>query len=289
MSKHLNKARATTITRLSQVGFVVLACGAAAMAYVGLPLAQPPMDQDFTVKDSEPVQVPSARTAAQVDISGSAARLARVANAPRPLPPPEPVDTNKEPAPAPAAGPSNIKYLGLARVGAMNMALLAVNAKQRFVREGQIVDSERVVAIKPDHIILSREGTEREVPLEEATGERVTRLRGGGGVPSPVQAGLASISSAERGRPPGGVKGLSRPPKEYHSWHPAYQRLFDRRVNDLAQGGGFDDEAALVEKAKSYLEAEGYRPDDKDGLAKLEEMEKMDREMGEKSPEKREK
>lgn len=284
MSKHLDKSRAITITRLAQGGFALLACGAAATAYIGLPMAQPPTEKDFVVAGAAPVRETKEVPPVAVDISGSAARLGQVANAPRVEPPasvtPTGPDVKQPEAPAPA-GLSEVKYLGFANVGTIRMALLTVDAKQKFVREGQALNAERVKSIDPDSVVLTHENDERRIPLEERSGERVTRLRGGppmGNSPQPVGVGrvTGAIQPPNAARPgSGGVKGLSKLPEEYQKWPPAYQRRFDRMVNNLLGQGEFPDEFSLIEKTRSALEAEGITPENKE---KLQEFEKADAE-----------
>jgi hypothetical protein len=280
MSKHLDKSRAVSITRLAQGGFVLLACGAAATAYLGLPMAQPPTVKDFTVLSTEPVEVPKVAQVIPVDFAGSASRLGRLANAPRPVQSAAPVDsTPTSDEPKTPAGLSDIKYLGFANVGEMRLALLNVNARQRFVREGQVLDSERVQQIGPDFVLLTHEGGERRISLQERSGERITRLRGGPAVPAdPQKAGTARINGMQPPRTLGGegVKGLSSLPEEFHKWPPAYQRRFSRVVNDLAQQANFPDDATLIEKAKASLEADGFKPEDKDAMEKLQAQDKED-------------
>lgn len=277
MTKPIDATRAMSITRLAQVGVGVLACGAAAMAYVGLPQARPPVETDYEVTGEKPVESGGLPAQAILDLKGSSSRLTQVGNAPKATPPPPPdiIDTSKGEA-KPPVGPNDIKYLGLANVGVSRMALLVVHGKQRFVREGQMVDTERVAAIDPDFVTLAVDDTQRQVPLQQRGSERVTRLRptpGGTG-----EVGKAPAMAAITGFTPpraigGGVNGLSKLPDEYQKWPPAYQRRFNRAVNELLQQGPFPDEFSLIEKAKGYIESEGLRPDDEKAMKDLEEKE----------------
>ncbi len=275
MSKHFDKSKAVSITRLSQVGFAVLACAAGAMAFVGLPQTTPPSGKDFVVTGTAPIEAPNGPAQASMDFAGSAARLVRVANAPRVAPPPEVAgEATPEVAP-PEPGLSDVKYLGFANVGTLKMALLVVNGKQRFVREGQSVDTERVKLIEPEAVTLTKGDSERRIPLMERSAERVTRMRPGPAV-DPNSPGQGRITMNPRTQPQGlaGISGLSKLPDEYEKWPPAYQRHFDRSVNRLLQQGPFPDEHSLIEKAKAMIEAEGFDPKNDDSMQKLDELEK---------------
>lgn len=277
MGKHFDKSKAVSITRLSQVGFVLLACAAGAMAFVGLPMATPPTNKDFAVGSDAPIEPPTVARAAPADFAGSAARLVRVANAPKVTPPPDQVDEATPEVAPPEPGLSDIKYLGFANVGALKMALLVVNSKQRFVREGQSVDTERVKLIEHDAVTLSKGESERRIPLQERSAERVTRMQPGPAVnPNAPQQGRITMNPRTRPQEIAGIGGLSKPPEEYAKWPAPYQRRFDRVVNQLLQQGPFPSESDLIEKAKSMIEGDGFRPDDKEGMEKLEEIEKSE-------------
>lgn len=274
MSKHFDKSKALSITRLSQVGFVLLACAAGAMAFVGLPVAAPPTDKDFEVVGSTPIESREAVSQASGDFAGSAARLVRVANAPKVTPSAEAADAGTPEVAPPEPGLSDVKYLGFANVGTVKMALLVVNSKQRFVREGQSIDTERVKLIEPDAVTLTKGESERRIPLQERSADRVTRMKPSAPVdPNSPQQG--KITMNPRARPQGmvGVKGLSQLPDGYEKWPGPYQRHFDRAVNRLLEQATFPDEHSLIEKAKSMLEGEGFTPDDKDAMEKLETIE----------------
>jgi len=275
MTRHFDKAKAVSITRLSQVGFIVLACAAGAMAFVGLPKTIPPTDKDFVVSGDTPIEAPSGPKQAPMDFAGSAARLVRVANAPKTTPPPEVSDTGTPEVAPPEPGLSDVKYLGFANVGSVKMALLVVNNKQRFVREGQAVDTERVKHIEPDAVTLNKGESERRVPLQERSAERVTRMKPGpAGDPNAMQQAKLSTNARIQPQPMKGIRGLSKMPDEFEKWPGAYQRHFSRAVNRLLEQGEFPDEYSLIEKAKAMAEADGFNPDDKDSMAKLEEIEK---------------
>lgn len=275
MSKHFDKSKAVSITRLSQVGFGVLACAAGAMAFVGLPETTPPSDKDFVVEGVAPIETPVGPTQAPLDFAGSAARLVRVANAPRVTPPPVAASESTPEVAPPEPGLSDVKYLGFASVGNAKMALLVVNGKQRFVREGQAVDTERVKLIEPEAVTLVKGESERRIPLMERSAERVTRMKPGPAT-DPNSPGQAKITMNPRTQPQGmvGIRGLSKLPDEYEKWPSAYQRHFDRSVNRLLRQGDFPDEFSLIEKAKGMIEGEGFNPNDNDSMQKLEEIEK---------------
>lgn len=275
MTRHFDKAKAVSITRLSRVGFVVLACAAGAMAFVGLPKTSPPTDKDFVVSEDPAVEASAGPKQAPIDFGGSAARLVRVANAPKTTPPPEVSDTGTPEVAPPEPGLSDVKYLGFANVGSAKMALLVVNNKQRFVREGQAVDTERVKLIEPDAVTLNKGESERRVSLQERGAERVSRVRPGvAGDPKDPQQARISPNAHFQPKPMGGIRGLSKMPEEFEKWPRAYQRHFSRAVNRLLEQGEFPDEYSLIEKAKAMIEAEGFNPKDNDSIQKLEEVEK---------------
>lgn len=268
---------------------MLLACGAVATAYIGLPLATPPSDKDFEVHAAPVDTPPPVVQPVPVDFAASASRLQHLANAPRIVAavPDAPSDATPTKEPPPMPGLSDVKYLGFANVGTMRMALLNVNAKQRFVREGQVLDAERVKQIDPEYVVLTHDQDERRIELQERTGERVTRLIGGPAA-NPQQPPMSKFNGTiQPPRPmngPGGIKGLSNLPEEYHKWPPAYQHRFERVVNDLLGQGSFPDEFTLIEKAKGALEAEGFKPGDRESMQKLEEMEKAEGQVFSKDP-----
>lgn len=275
MTKHFDKSKAVSITRLSQVGFVVLACAAGAMAFVGLPKTTPPTDKDFEVTEDVAIEAPAGPKQPSMDFAGSAARLIRVANAPKTTPPPEVQDDGTPEVAPPEPGLSDVKYLGFANVGSLKMALLVVNGKQRFVREGQSVDTERVKRIEPDAVTLNKGESERQVTLQERSAERVTRMKPApAGDPNGMQQAKISANANLQPRDMKGVRGLSKMPEEFEKWPGAYQRHFSRAVNRLLEQGEFPDEYSLIEKAKGMIEAEGFNPQDKESISKLEEIEK---------------
>lgn len=275
MTRHFDKAKAVSITRLSQVGFVVLACAAGAMAFVGLPKTIPPTDKDFVVSGDTPIETSSGPKQATADIGGSAARLVRVANAPKVIPPPESTDASTPEVAPPEPGLSDVKYLGFANVGNVKLALIVVNSKQRFVREGQAVDTERVRHIDADAVTLFKGESERRIMLQERSADRVTRMKPGPAVDANgFQQAKLSTNLRSQPQPMAGVRGLSKMPEEFEKWPGAYQRHFSRAVNRLLEQGEFPDEGSLIEKAKSMLQDEGFNPNDKDSMQKLEELEK---------------
>jgi hypothetical protein len=294
MNKHFDKSKAVSVTRLSQVGFVLLACGAAAVAYVGVPLAQPPTEKDFAIADTGSVTPTTPQDSGpRTDMVGSASRLGRVSNAPRiVLVEGSGGEETSAPEIKSEPGLSNVKYLGFASVGSLRLALLNVNSKQRFVREGQLLDAERVKLIEPDAVTLSKDESERRIPLEERTGERITRVRGGTVTAATAQQpGVARINGIQAPKAMGGgVRGLSHLPDEYMNWPPAYQRRFDRVVNGLLQQGSFSNETELIEKAKAAMETDGFNPNDKEAMMKLEEMDQAEKKVpGKNIPQKQEK
>lgn len=275
MTRQFDKAKAVSMTRLSQVGFVVLACAAGAMAFVGLPNTTPPSDKDFAVASGSPIETPAGPKQATMDFAGSASRLLRVANAPKIAPPPEAHDAGTPEVAPPEPGLSDVKYLGFANVGSLKMALVVVNNKQRFVREGQALDAERVKLIDPDAVTLSKGESERRIPLQERGSERVTRMKPGPAAdPNAVQQAKVSANARLQPQTIKGVRGLSKMPDEFEKWPGAYQRQFSRAVNRLLEQGEFPDEYSLIEKAKAMVKDEGYSPEDKDSMTKLEELEK---------------
>ncbi len=174
-----SKSRAIRLTRGWQAASVVVVGGIATVGILG-PKREPMKEPTAELPVVAGVLPGHSSTGVPLgDPSGAAARFLRVKNAPIP---PAPVDASPTPvAPTPgetAPDATPVRYLGLAQMGAIRMALVIDQTKQRFVAQGTSIGGQILTTIEPDAIVLkASDGSETRVDRTERSGEATSRAR----------------------------------------------------------------------------------------------------------------
>ena len=174
-----SKSRATRLTRGWQAASMVVVGGIATVGILG-PKREPMKEPKAELPVVAGVLPGHSTTGVPLgDASGAAARFLRVKNAPIP---PAPVDTTpittapSDGEPTPSATP--VRYLGLAQMGAIRMALVLDQSKQRFIAEGAKIGEQTLSRVEPEAIVLkASDGTETRVDRTERSGEATSRAR----------------------------------------------------------------------------------------------------------------
>ncbi len=275
----IDRSKARGLTRGAQIGFGVLLAGAAAVAYVGLPAVRQPTEKELTPPAPPALTTEVRQAHGEAEPGGVSARLLKVSNHPQApsatssSAPDEKVETS----PPPAGPRSDPKYLGMANVGSMRLALLSADGKQRFAKVGTRLGGDEVVGVEGDAITLRGEGGERRIALESRTGESVTRLRASPATPGPASV----VPGAQAGAVPphpqvimakneGGIE----LPKGSEAWTPEYRRMFLEETARLRAQGDFPNPEAAFEKTRAILESQGVLPENAEKLMKERENER---------------
>lgn len=267
----MGKTRATTLTRIAQVGFVLVLAAGAAIGAMGLPKPPRPVIGDVAPPATADQPGGGAKSAAkESSATASAARFAHLSNAPKKAEvAAAPTDTKPaETTPAQPQSAEDMKYLGIADVGPMRFALLTKGGRQRFLREGQQLDSETLTAIDPTHIMLrGNAGAERRLDLSTKSADVITKVArtapGAGNArpgiaaamptppPQSPNAALAAQRAAEAKLAADRMRAANgAPPGDPYS-----DRMEEFKAK-LRESGQFKDEDSLVEKAKAMVEDE---------------------------------
>lgn len=278
----LDRQRAASRTRLAQAGvFVAIACGGGIVAF-GLPGVKPPPPvEPLTLPEPAPEETPAPADEKPVsvfDIDATSDRFSMIGNRPAPpyvAPPPTDTARGEEPPPPPPPPPADdTKFLGVVRMGAAKLALIARADKQSFVGVGGRVGDETVTAISEKEITIGS----KTIPLTPKGSEVVSRASsadaGAGamgakgntaGMPgvsngrtNPATAATlaaraaASRAANSRAAAPGGSMGAPMAPFPDPVRNNRYQQLLEK----LRAGGEFKTEAEVAEAAMKYTENE---------------------------------
>lgn len=176
----MDRGKARTYSHVAQAGLVVAAGAALTVAALGLPFLRAPGDpKSLTLPTVDLPQAPKTAddpAKAPVDFSAVAQRLVLVSNSPR-LPDATPTDT-----PAPTDSPpttpqgNQTRFLGVATIGTVRVALVHDGTRQRFVRLGDHIGDDTVIAITDTKITLRGPTGERDLDLAPRTGPIVTKV-----------------------------------------------------------------------------------------------------------------
>jgi hypothetical protein len=82
----------------------------------------------------------------------------------------------------PTASANGLAYLGIIKMGERQRALMFLDGRQRFMREGQSVGQFTLVSIAQDHVMLREGRAERRVDRQVASSDRLGYL-GSSGAP----------------------------------------------------------------------------------------------------------
>jgi len=188
-------------TRIAQGVTAALVLLGGTLAVIGMPGQRTPTSPPKSVELPE-VVLPAdpgkgVRTLTPVDYSAVSSRLGLVKNAPKiEAAAPTPGDGGTPPPPPPPPPPS-LRYLGMANMGSLRLALVHDGVKQRFVAVGaKLGDGTTVKAIEADRLIVQGLDGEHVIELAARSGETFTKAS-----PSRMQGG-----------PPGGGPGYANMP-----------------------------------------------------------------------------
>ncbi len=274
----IDRSKARGLTRGAQAGFAVLLLGAGAVAYVGLPAVRQPTQEELAPPAPPSLATGDLRARSETDPAGVSARLFKVANRPqRPSAGAAP-EIKPDSTPAPAAARNDPKYLGMANVGSVRLALLSTDGRQRFAKVGTRINGDEVVGVEGDAITLRGEGGERRIALEARSGESVTRLRPTASTPGAGAAQTPGLQATSAAPHPQAVmakfEGGIELPKGSESWNPDYRRLFLEESARLRSQGEFPNPESAHEKVRAILESQGVLPDNAEKLVKERENER---------------
>lgn len=73
-----------------------------------------------------------------------------------------------------------LAYLGVIKMGERQRALMSVDGKQRFMKEGQSVGRTTLVSIAPDHVMIRQGRSSRRIDLKAAATDRLGYLGSNG-------------------------------------------------------------------------------------------------------------
>ena len=205
-----SRERATVATRVAQGAFVVGLIGAGALAGFGVPaLGVPGLARSNNVVDEGPVVLPTIdrpvdTSAAKVKApglespSGIGARFGMLSNRPRAV---VAVVNPTTSIPVPVAVLPT--YLGPAQFGALKMALIKLDGKQKFVREEQKAGEWTVVRIS-DAVLRVKDaaGVESDIDIAPKTGSAITQMLAA--APMQERRGFDPIEAARRAGTGGG-------------------------------------------------------------------------------------
>ncbi len=187
----MHRAQVNAITRRAQIagGVLLVACvgvafvpgtwavGRAALEPLQVPLPPPEPPQPPPPDLPDAALLASALNAAMPDMPRDAAPAGTEPGTPggeTPPPPPPP------PPPAPAW-----KYVGAIIGPGVRKAIVSVDDKQHFAGVGEKVQSDEIVEVHPDRLLVRAAGVEREVMQAAKTDRPVSATFGGPGSAGP--------------------------------------------------------------------------------------------------------
>lgn len=152
------RARAGNMTRVAQVVLAAAVAGGALVAVAGIPgMGKPEEPGALEIPKVVIEQLTQTRTdpaRSPVSLWAVSDRLGAVRNHPKPVEAPPVAVAGPGEAPPPPAAEPEIRYLGIARVGAMVRALINDAGRQRFVKVGDTTALGQVLEIHDEYIMV---------------------------------------------------------------------------------------------------------------------------------------
>lgn len=250
----VDRARAVSLTRLSQVaGVVLLGAGGLAAAMLGPNAGQSPPEV-LEVPVLPPLVTPgpgAARSDGPVDAAVLAGRFAAIGNAPR-VPEPPPTPTNEVPvvtAEEPPAATIEILYLGPAALGGARFALVSIDGAQRIVGIRDGLGEGEVKAITPQQLTINENGSDRVIERSRKGTEVVTKTSNN------ASAGANKMAAVQRSpvmRRPTPARAAVNVPQQMDRGIAAGER-YRQVVDKIRASGQFGNDEAVIEKAARNL------------------------------------
>lgn len=257
----IDRTRAVSLTRLSQVAGVLLVAGAGVAAATLGPGKGSEPPEVLAVPELPPIAgpvTPVSFAGQPINASVLSGRFGMIGNAPQ-LPEPPPVVPTDE---APVAGAETppepgieILYFGPAAMGGARFALVSEDAVQRIVGIGDGLGEGAVKSISPTQLIIDENGTERIIDRSPKGTDVVTKASGTKGASGNKPAAIRANAAARR-RAPAIPPGASAPNKVDPAM--AAAERYRMVVDKIRASGQFGSDQATIEKAaRQLMEAEG--------------------------------